>query len=521
MSKRTTQSSMPIGRPRLPGTEFERAQARREKVRANVQAFRKRQKEKRVVSQADDGDEENLVIQIPDDSAQDNDLFLSCTDESSGSTSSTPNPPICPNLPAPKDENRESWLWAIPFEMGVNLGDSFTSTTLAAALQYEYLVADSPSRAFGSGTDSKITIKCATWTASMSLEGQSQEAGVLIEAALAAALAIAGRDGDNQAMPLYATHVQNRALRRLRCCLRQYEQGESSVDAVLLSLTALTCAMSELAANQSWDNFNRHLLGIGALISHSGLAMLKSPAGLENFHGYRALQIPFLFMNRHTTFLSSSEWMKFPFRGAKSTAFDPLQSLVDIALSILPDIVKQDVATKINLPLLSEKLQRAMEVMAELDSWERRLRKRHQSALYVEIPAIWQGLHDLTFEFVVPSAAIAFAMYTALRIHVASFMATVSEEIHSLKHEAWVDPNMAVQQALYWCHIACQCVESFHVTAADSGGRIVSLWPLETAWELFSRLGTEKSMDMSKETAWCRSVAERLALLGIPPYRWR
>lgn len=522
MLKRAAQSSMPIGRPRLPGTESERAQARREQVRANVQAFRKRQREKRVVDHLEGFGEEDLVLQVHDCSTQDRDFFLRCTeDPSSRKSSATPNPEI-PRTPSiPHNENRESWLWAIPLEMGINLGDSFHTSTLAAVLQHEYLVADSPSGIFASGTDSNITIQCATWTASVSLQGQRQETGVLIDAALAAALAIAGRDGEHQAMALHATYVQNRALRRLRRCLTQYEQGESSVDAVFLSLTALTCAMSELAANQSWANFNRHLLGVGALISHGGLAVLKSSAALENFYGYRAVQTPFLFMNRQSTFLSNPEWIDFPFRRNNNTACDPLQSLVDIALGILPDIVKQDIAMKCNLSLLVERLQRATEVVADLDTWEQRLRRQHQSALYVERPAIWGGLHDLAFEFVVPSSAIAFTMYTALRIHVASFMASVSEEIYSLKHEAGVDPSKAVQQALHWSRIACQCVEFFHISSSISGGRIASLWPLETAWELFSRLGTEKSMDMSKETAWCRSVAEGLSLVGIPPYQWR
>lgn len=522
MLNRAAHSSMPIGRPRLPGTESERAQARREQVRANVQAFRRRQREKRAGDQLETCDEESLVPQVHDRKAQDRDSFLRCTEEPScRSRSSTPNPDIPRTLSMRQNEKRESWLWAIPLEMGVNLGDSFHASTLAAVLQHEYLVADSPSGILASGTDSNITIRCATWTASVSLQGKSQERGVLMDATLAAALAIAGRDREHRAMALHATYVQNRALRRLRRCLTQYEQGESSVDAVFLSLTALTCAMSELATNQSWANFNRHLLGIGALISHGSLDVLKSPAGLENFYGYRAVQTPFLFMNRQSTFLSKSEWIDFPFRRNSNTACDPLQSLVDIALGILPDIVKQDMAMKCNLSLLVERLQRATEVVADLDTWEQRLRKRHQSALYVERPAIWGGLHDLAFEFVVPSSAIAFTMYTALRIHVASFMACVSEEIYSLKHEAGVDPSMAVQQALHWSRIACQCVESFHISSSNSGGRIVSLWPLETAWELFSRLGTEKSMEMSKETAWCRSVAERLSLVGIPPYQWR
>lgn len=47
---------MPSGRPRLPGTEAERAAARRQQVRENVRAFRQRNRERRPTSQTSASD---------------------------------------------------------------------------------------------------------------------------------------------------------------------------------------------------------------------------------------------------------------------------------------------------------------------------------------------------------------------------------------------------------------------------------------------------------------------------------
>lgn len=518
---------MPIGRPRLPGTESERAEARRAKVRANVQAFRKRQKEKKLANQvlvASDDEDQFLQFILNDDHDSDS-LLLSADDISLRSSSSSPNPDPYLSIAASSTttiQNPESWLWAIPLELGVKIGGTSHKDTFTAVLQNEYLIADtSLVGSLEAGQERSFSICCGTWTTSLLLNAKRQETSVLMQAMLAAALAIVGRDRKDQDVALHAAYVQSQALRRFRWSLTKYEEGDQSIDPMLLSVTALTCAMSELIANQSWPNFNRHLLGVGALIFHGGISGLKTRAAQENFYGYRAVQTPFLFMNRQSAFLSNPEWIDFPNKDDFGLAQIPLNSLFDVALKILPEIVKQDMAKKWKLSCLKERLERATKVSEELDAWERRLRSQNQGGLYTKTPATWGGLHDLAFEFITPSVAVAFAMYTAVRIHVASVIANVAETVVSLGAEASVDPSMAVQQALRWCRIACQCLEFFHTSHSEFRGRVITLWPLETAWELFSRLHSEGSIDMSRETTWCRSAAERLALVGIPPYQWR
>jgi len=342
-----------------------------------------------------------------------------------------------------------------------------------------------------------------------------------MEALAAASLAIVGRERRDEEMALQAAYVQSRALRRLRQSITQYEEGDESVDPILLSLTALTCAMSELIANQSWINFNRHLLGVGALMFHSGPEVLEKQSTREHFYGYRAMQTPFLFMDLQMAFLSDPEWIQVRWEKDLEAAQRPLHTMLDIALNILPEIVKQGMTKKWKSSTLRERLQKAWKAAAELDSWERCLRSQHRSGLYTKRRALWEGLEETAFDFTSSCSAIAFTMYTAVRIHVATLIASVSDDLLSREPQMDVRPQAAMLEAFRWSRIACQCLEFFHTGKPKISGRIVTLWPLDTAWELFSRLEADKSVQASKEMAWCQRAAERLSSTGVPPFRWR
>jgi hypothetical protein len=195
--------------------------------------------------------------------------------------------------------------------------------------------------------------------------------------------------------------------------------------------------------------------------------------------------------------------------------------MLDIALKILPEIVKQDMPKRWRITCLKERLDKAWRVVEELDEWEGQLRSRHHGILYVKTPSAWGGVYEHRLDFPGTSTAIAFAMYTAVRVHVAALVATISDEMLSRAPTSDIDPGSAVLEALQWSRLACQSLEYVHTGAPQVAGRIVTLWPLETAWEFFSRVHMEGSVDVSHELAWCRSVAERHASLGIPPFQWR
>ncbi|KAJ9609130.1 hypothetical protein H2200_006901 [Cladophialophora chaetospira] len=509
---------MPIGRPRIPGTEAERAEARRAKVRANVQAFRRRQKEKK---SADQGDQRRTIDlcpiqprQTPAGGAHDTGLPTIATPPNG--YSHTYEPSVFP------PEDPEFWLWAIPAEMGARLEGTTYQNAFIETLHHRFVQPQTINEETAEGPRKRLSICCSIWITSVDIEIGRPETEVLMEALLAASLAVAGRDRNDSDMSLHGAYMQTRALQRLRYSLTRYQEGDSSICPTTLSLTALTCAMSELVANKSWDNFNRHLLGVGALIFHGGVDRLDRRAAQEHFYGYRAIQTPFLFMDRQRAFLSNPEWTHFPWRKDVELALHPLHLMLDIALKILPEIVKQDMPKKWKVTCLKERLDKAWVIVEELDEWERQLRLRHHGVLYTKMLSTWGGVYKCRLEFPDTSTAIAFAMYTAVRVHVATLIANVSDEMRLRMPMADIDSSSALLDALRWSRLACQSLEYFHTgDAPKAAGRIVTLWPLETAWELFGRLHFEGSADVSREIAWCRTTAERHTSLGIPPFQWR
>ncbi|KAK6365367.1 hypothetical protein LTS17_011339 [Exophiala oligosperma] len=505
---------MPIGRPRIPGTEEERAGARRAKVRANVQAFRRRQREKKLAKDA--------VIRQTNEF--DSDVVLEAE------TNRQPEPESPVTLPFesdPRDDafvvskDGEPWLWAIPSELGAKLNGTTYQDALIKALQDRYLPSQTNLPRIQYEPKKRFSIYCSTWITSTTLDMGKPECKVLMQALLAASLAIIGRERKDEEMTLHAAYVQTEALQKLRFALTKYSEGDRSICPTMLSLTSLTCAMSELIANQSWDNFNRHLLGVGALLFHGGPEGLSSESAQEHFYGYRVTQAPFLFMNRQRAFLSNPEWLEFPWKKDLELAQRPLHTMLDIAFTILPEIVKQDMPKRWSLSCLQGRLERAKRVAHELTEWEDDLRSQHRGVLYKQRPATWGGLDDYCFEFPLLSTGVAFSMYTAVRVHVAALMAAVVNDILIRDPNADVERKPAVLEALRWSRLACQCLEFFHKGQVEFAGRIVTLWPLETAWEFFMRSQADGVLNVSREVAWCRGIAEKLSNMGIPPFQWR
>ncbi|KIW78167.1 hypothetical protein Z517_08000 [Fonsecaea pedrosoi CBS 271.37] len=503
---------MAIGRPRIPGTEAERAEARRSKVRANVQAFRRRQKEKQIAEQA-------CRLQAREDSVAQKHKSLACHQPTIDANAYS-CPKACDASLFPV-EDAEFWLWAIPSEMGARLVGSIYHVAFVQDLKNRFVTLRTLRERANNRAGQRLSICCSTWVTTVTLEMDRPETEVLMEALLAASLAKVGKDRSEPDMVLQGAYMQTRALQRLRCSLKGYQEGDREISPTVLSSTALICAMSELIANKSWDNFNCHLLGVGALIFHGGTEGLTQQSSQEHFYGYRALQTPFLFMSRQQTFLSEPQWIDFPWKEGVELARQPLHSMLDIALKVLPEIVKQESAKSWSLSCLKARYETAFAIVEELNGWERQLQSQQERSLYTKVMASWGGVFQRRLHFPNSSIALAFAMYTAVRVHVAMLVTNISEEMASHASTTDMDRSSAALEALRWARLACQSLEYFHTSESKVSGLIDTLWPLESAWELFSKLEGEGFVDVSQEIVWCRSAAEQYVKLGIPPFRWR
>jgi hypothetical protein len=180
-------------------------------------------------------------------------------------------------------DGQEFWLWAIPVEMGARLVGTTYQEAFAHGLHHRLVTPQTIQEQTERWPQKRLLICCSIWTTSANLEFGRPETEVLMESLLAASLAIVGRNRRDPDMALHGAYMQTRALQRLRHSLTRYQEGDRSICPTTLSLTALTCAISELIANKSWDNFNRHLMGVGALIFHGGVEVGCAKVARLNF----------------------------------------------------------------------------------------------------------------------------------------------------------------------------------------------------------------------------------------------
>lgn len=112
---------MPLGRPRAPGTEAERAEARRAKVRLNVQNFRRRQKEKRLAESAAKAaaqEEEGGGGRVGGNICRDGYLDTSSASAETVSARSSPGLPF--HIPEQDYGDPDSWIWQLPRDLAAN-----------------------------------------------------------------------------------------------------------------------------------------------------------------------------------------------------------------------------------------------------------------------------------------------------------------------------------------------------------------------------------------------------------------
>ena len=241
---------MPIGRPRAPGTEAERAEARRAKVRVNVQAFRRRQKEKKLAAEAGAWPNRDQYgwnqLQVPD--------YFDDSSLSAESLRST-SPSSCRTTPESDYVDPDSWIWYLSRDL---VSQSTYHDGFLTATNDEHFLPQLPQDLLGYDSHERIA-SCSSWLNSAMLEVGGPGTDLVTDALLASALTVVSQDRNDPDMALHGAYVQSRAIRRLRIALQQFAAGEVTYCTSMLSLAALTCAMSELLASHSWTHFSNHL----------------------------------------------------------------------------------------------------------------------------------------------------------------------------------------------------------------------------------------------------------------------
>jgi len=536
---------MPQGRPRLPGTEAQRAAARRQQIRDNVRAFRQRRRER----------------ELSDTQAENTDLVKGETSSASSAEKSQPGSPTPQTISYERPGRRVSitreradsdsgWTLALPFR--IDSGPAYTGAFIAA---FHYRSSPSPPSGTGStslcrsgncsvsprgsprrsrsvsasrdpvveagGEYIRVEICSCEWTTTVSFQAMSPGAEMLKDALLASSLNIIGLERDDKRLSIAAMQTQNKALQQLREGFDAYIANRDVKANALLSATALACSISELLVNKSWAGYALHLNGVGALIEDATPEALTSRDSRDNFFGYRTAQVPFNFLERRGSFLSRPEWINFPWRDSDPRFNLPRDTLLDIAVQIPVQMEFYDRGAHRTPEWNRRQLGKLNKIVTQLNQWKTDLFENNPDSIYTTEAAAWEGLHSDYIKFRDDTVAAAFTLYAGIRIELFALVRRLATDLQAHDESASVILRGASQEGFKWARIACQCLEYFFTRERRVMGKVACLFPFDCAWGTFVELQEERGANMSMELRWCQNTAERIQGTGVPVFRVR
>lgn len=536
------------GRPRLPGTDAQRAAARRKKVRENVRAFRQRNRERTLSDQAGSSG-------TTTDNSRRSSITAFETVSSSGNVTATEGDGSRQlRVTSTRDGRMIRWSLGLPLriDMGPSYASAFIATfhdcsmpapenleppSLAIILpatmidgQDSGMEANPAATTISQQASTSITAQptyirvevcCWQWTTGVTFEAMSEGSEMLREALLASALSLLSIQRKDSNMAIQAMHSQTRALRRLREGFDVYVKNNDNEKAALLSATAMAISMSELLVNKSWDGFSLHLQGVGALIEHGGPANLESEMARCLLKGYRAVQLPFSILNRKSNFLARSEWINHTWRnqGSGDDAEDGLHSLLDIAYRLPPLMESYDKTVGRNPSASRRQLKKLNKIASALKDWKSDLMEEYAAALYKTQPAFWGGLHTKAIKFQNDIAAKCFTLYAAVCIALFSLVRQFADDLKNVDETSRPVLFSSIEESFKWSRIACQCIEYFFASNKMAAGKWDCLLAFDCAWSTFVTLKERYQMDMGRELLWCKNTAHKITATGLPVFR--
>ena len=538
---------MPQGRPRLPGTEAQRAAARRQQIRENVRAYRRRRRE-RELSEIQVGSSETIETKEESPSGSSTDKSLSKFPMPQSILFERPGRQV--SITLDRESTGLRWGLALPFR--IDLGPAYTSafiaafhyrsspspppdtgpTSLCSRVNYSPSSSESPpfSQSVTTATDSsihsrfdhmRVQICCFEWITTLSLQAMSPGAEMLRDALLASSLHLIGMENDDPRLSTAAMRIQNVALRKLRQGFDDYIAHRDVKKNALLAATALAYSVSELLVNKSWSGYALHLRGVGALIEDAGPDALASRDSRDNFFGYRTAQILFNILERRNSFLSRSEWIKFPWRDSDPHFNRPRDTLLDIAVQI-PVQMELYRKTPNRTPGLNRRLLcRLNRIVALLNQWKKDLFEMYSHEIYTTEAAAWEGLHSEYIKFRDDTVAEAFILYAGIRIELFTLVRRLAHHLQPADDSALLILKGAIREGFKWSRIACQCLEYFFTRETRVMGKVNCLFPFDCAWGTFVELQEVVGADMRIELRWCQVTCERIKGTGLPVFRER
>ena len=515
---------MARGRPRLGGTEEERAEARRARVRLHVQAYRQRQKEKRCqhtipavegllkIFIEDPG--RKLGSQSKTDSASDN----AVVSNHRGMLGLKAFDAIVIQAFKPRIQYEfdQGPIYRGPFFDALiarYLPDPSISTGVQGTLDMVR---------FGNGA---MPITCSTWVLSACQNSTSHGGEMLSEAMLSMALGIVGAERNDINLLRNAMSAYQRALIRVQKGLFNILSGTGKPDASqeFLPLSCLACALTELMANRSMESTLRHLDGIGLLIEKCGVTSLASQVMRVLFYEHRGIYVALCFLDRRSCFYSKKEWMRAVLDDSDQHATSFYQMLLDVAY-LIPELMEEyDSARLASIDHLYQMLQRLRQFHLLIDQWKRDFKVSVKVPLVIVKATHSEDLFSDEIHFATMGVATSLLYYYAFKIYINQMIVDIADDLAIQGESVSAIRSEATKQSLEYARRVCRSLAYCFDKDKGALGKLISIFPFDSAWQTFIRAGDDPEFDndCSREVDFCRSMALRYQQMGITLYRQR
>ena len=519
------------GRKRLPGTEAERAEARRARVRLHVQAFRKRQREKGSQLASTLAREPIRFIRQTPGRIFDH---LACANPGQPRHSATAvaqcdKAPIVLEIEGGKVASQDwaaSQLPSPKLLVTIDVGPAAKEPFFGALLDHYLPHVSTPTSSanmadmveFNNGA---MPVTCSMWVVTACSSAIYHGTDVLSDSILSMALCIIGAQRKDDRISVAGLKTYQRALHRVQRGLGIFLKVTMSSEMTrgFLPLSCLACAMTELTAHGSMENFLRNLDGIALMIQQCGPASLESPVMRILYYEHRSMYVATCFFMRRSCFYSRKAWIELAWKGTERLASTWFQRLLDIAYSI-PELMEEyDTFKPACLQGLRQVLNSVHKFDLRLDAWKSDMADSIGAPPFVRKEPTPEN--SLTDRIDFPSVGVAMSMvyYFAFKIHLQHMILDLENEfLHHLVPITALAQE-AAEESLKYARLTCQSLEYWFEDDKGVQGKGVGLFPFDAAWLAFARAHNSTDKNLDSELEFCRKMVGRYSDLGIPVIR--
>ena len=530
---------MPRGRRPAPGTAEEKAALRRERVRLNVQAFRKRKAGE--LGQQDAG--KSSIRWAPESKWQaEYDQYESKDTENESLIA----PSTASSEAIPDDQVRAFSLLPKTPDLAKQYSHGLLASLPARFLPHRVSIPTIPNGFI------KIRTPCALWVTSACNLAQTQDHGPLKDSLLSIVLALASVEEKRPELGVMSHRLYSRSLTKTRRVLQpiiESSQVPAGADIAGVFLACHAASVFELFINGSLEDMLRHVNGIGFLIQHlqsqSDISELNSAIGDSLLEEYRMLQMNFCMMNRQPSTIHQSK-MKMAEPG--TSVFTDLLDIADQIPSIMVEIdalrpkqINDPSACAKRLKVLIPNL---LNLHNQLENWSAIFRQQlvDKSLDHLFNESRLDTSAILSYEFastwMFSCSYDSYAIETSIEAF--EFLADVEKALGS-QDSTTIDQRVKQLRSGLVANSGGIVDIMPYFLQPDKGiiGRSIAIWPLEAAWSTlenelkrldrdgtdFSRVGAqsevatqvqERKFQVMKYLKLCRETETAAISYGLP-----